>query len=320
MKAPKISIIIPVYNAEKYLRDCLVSIQNQTFTDFEVICVNDGSTDNSLKILEEFAKKDVRFKIINQKNQGVDLTRANGYKKAKGEYIAWVDNDDLCQPDMYRKLYESASQNASDIVICNYNLYPKKIARKEVWYKPFKGKNDWRFIARNTTLWNKIVKKTLLDRLQIDELFEDMGESAYSIVLASSDKISTIDEPLYNYRVGHGSVSGSFNKIGWFKTTVESTKKKYKYAKKHSLPEETREYFYYTYLYYVLVLMSVAARNNEKETYKSAKKIVKEARFFSKKYREFYRTNLSFPKRFFFRVFVYPNYIIAEITTGLALR
>lgn len=320
MKRPAISIIIPVYNAEKYLRDCLTSIENQSFSDLEIICVNDGSTDSSLDILDEFASKDDRFKVIDQKNQGVNATRANGFKKATGKYIAWVDNDDLCEPDMYEKLYNEAEQNISDICICNYALYPKGISKKEVWYKPYQGKNDWHFIAKNTTLWNKIVKKDLLDSLKIDKLFKNMGESAYSIVLAGSNKISTIDEPLYNYRVGHGSVSSSFKKIEWFKVTVESTKKKYEYSVEHGLDKELQDYFKYAYLRYNLVLMSVAARNNDKKTYMSAKKAVKENRFFSKKYQKFFKSNLSLPKRLFFRLGIYPNFPFAKLTAKVVLR
>ena len=87
----KISVIVPVYNAEKYLVQCLNSIINQTFKDIEIICINDGSTDNSLKILKEFSEKDSRIKIINQKNSGVSIARNKGIDTASGDYIFFVD-------------------------------------------------------------------------------------------------------------------------------------------------------------------------------------------------------------------------------------
>ena len=91
---PKISVIIPVYNVEKYLRECLDSLLNQTFKDIEIICVNDGSTDGSLNILNEYASKDSRFIIINQNNQGLSAARNNGLNVAKGDYVAFLDSDD----------------------------------------------------------------------------------------------------------------------------------------------------------------------------------------------------------------------------------
>lgn len=320
MRKPIVSVIVPVYNAEKYLRECLESIQNQTLKDIEIICVNDGSTDGSKNILKEFAKKDQRFVILNKKNSGVNSARAEGYKKAHGKYIAWADNDDILEPTMYEKLCNEASKNKSEIVICNYKMYPKNVAGKEVWYRSYEGKNDWKFIAKNTTLWNKIVSKKLLDKLDIVELFDVMGESAYGIVLAGSNKISTIEEPLYNYRVGHGSASNNYQNIDWFEKTVDSTKKKYEYSKENNFSVDIQNYFYYCYLYYNLVLMSVAAKNANKEEYNSAKKVVKENKFFSKKYKAFFTDKNSFSKRAFFRGFIYPNYGFAKVVTRLVMR
>ena len=102
---PKISIIIPVYNVEKYLEQCLKSVINQTFKDIEIICINDGSTDNSLEILEAFQKQDERIKIINKQNEGQGIARNEGLKVAKGEYISFIDPDDWVAQGMYEFLY-----------------------------------------------------------------------------------------------------------------------------------------------------------------------------------------------------------------------
>lgn len=112
---PKVSVIIPIYNVEQYLRRCLDSIINQTLTDIEIICVNDGSTDNSPQILEEYAKADNRIKIINQVNSGVSEARNTGIKNASGEYIGWVDPDDYVDTDYFEKLYTAATENNADI-------------------------------------------------------------------------------------------------------------------------------------------------------------------------------------------------------------
>ncbi len=114
---PQVSVIIPVYNVEKYLRQCLDSVINQTLEDIEIICVNDGSTDNSLQILEEYALKDNRIYIINQKNRGVSVARNNGIKKAHGEYICFIDPDDIYPTDdILEVLYNTAINNK--VLIC----------------------------------------------------------------------------------------------------------------------------------------------------------------------------------------------------------
>lgn len=116
---PKVSVVMPVYNTEKYLDESLNSIENQTLKDIEIICVNDGSTDNSLKILESHASRDDRIKIINQENQGVSVARNAGIEAATGEYISFVDSDDLLVDFAYDKSYENASRFGVDIMEFN---------------------------------------------------------------------------------------------------------------------------------------------------------------------------------------------------------
>ena len=112
-----ISVIIPVYNVEKYLRDCLNSVMGQTYKDLEIICINDGSTDNSLSILEEYAKIDKRITIINKKNAGVSAARNDGIEKSVGEYLFCLDSDDYIDKDFLEVFYNNAKQNNSDLVI-----------------------------------------------------------------------------------------------------------------------------------------------------------------------------------------------------------
>jgi len=120
-----ISIIIPVYNVEKYLRQCLDSIVSQTFTDFECICVNDGSTDNSLSILQEYANKDKRLKIVSQKNEGNYSARNRGIKLSNSEYITFIDSDDWIENNYLEKLYSNITVN-DDVVICVFKTYETK--------------------------------------------------------------------------------------------------------------------------------------------------------------------------------------------------
>ena len=115
----KVSIIVPVYNVEKYLECCLESLINQTLKDIEIICVNDGSTDNSGKILENYAAKDNRIKVIHQVNGGQAAARNNGLNAVNGKYINFIDSDDWVDLDFIEKLYDAAERNSADIAVAS---------------------------------------------------------------------------------------------------------------------------------------------------------------------------------------------------------
>ena len=125
-----VSVIVPVYNTEGFLQKCLDSLTNQTLEDIEIICVNDGSTDNSLKILEDNAIRDDRIKIINQKNKKQGAARNAGMKIATGEYIGFVDSDDWIDLDFYEKLYNAATRHNFDIAL-GTNIRVKKNVNKK---------------------------------------------------------------------------------------------------------------------------------------------------------------------------------------------
>lgn len=114
----EVSIIIPVYNTEQYLRDCLSSVLAQTFADFEAIVVNDGSTDGSAAIIRDFAKRDNRFTIVEQQNKGLSEARNAGLKVARGQWITFVDSDDMVAPDFLQVLTDAAKEAQADIACC----------------------------------------------------------------------------------------------------------------------------------------------------------------------------------------------------------
>ena len=120
----KVSVIIPVYNVDKYLEECLQSVCSQTLKDIEIICINDGSTDKSGQILKDFAKKDKRIILIEQENRGVSIARNNGLKAARGEYIGFVDSDDCIDPDFYEKL-----ENACLNIAPSFRYYSERVAK-----------------------------------------------------------------------------------------------------------------------------------------------------------------------------------------------
>ena len=132
---PKISVIIPVYNAENYLRKCLQSVCEQSLKDLEIICINDGSTDNSQEILERFAADDSRIRIIKQSNTGLSATRNKGIFLAKGEYLGFVDADDWINPDFYNTLYSAADNKNADVALGGIICVKDDSRKPLIWHK-----------------------------------------------------------------------------------------------------------------------------------------------------------------------------------------
>ena len=227
----KVSIIIPIYNTEKYLRQCLDSVVNQTLKEIEIICVNDGSTDNSPQILEEYAQKDKRIKVIDIENSGPGAARNTGMEYAKGEYIGFVDSDDWLDKCMYEKLYKNAKLYDSDMVMCPIKLFNNndKIKLKhnlsyfalDCFNDSFdncvfdsKKTKDFLFSISVTT-FNKIYKTEFMERINAKFpeglIFEDNTFFYQTYLMAS--RISLIRDFLYFYRVNRAdSIMSSPNK------------------------------------------------------------------------------------------------------------
>lgn len=215
-----ISIIIPVFNSEGFLHECLDSLVNQTFKDFEIICVNDGSTDSSLKILENYAQKDSRFKIITQENQGAGSARNNGLKYAKGEFVQFLDCDDYFEQTLLEDLYNKAKDFNADLVVCSCkkvdefgnvieNSNPQWPIKVDV--TPINKTFNWK-IFPETILdmfcvipWNKLYKKDLLTQNNIE--FQNLSSSndvAFGHkVKICAEKIVVFEKQLINYRYNH---------------------------------------------------------------------------------------------------------------------
>lgn len=215
----KFSVIIPVYNVEEYLEECLESIVNQSFKDFEVICVNDGSTDNSLEILQKYAEKDKRFKVLNQENQGQGVARNNALKIANGEYILFVDPDDFVEFDMLEVLKERLDVQNVDVAFFDYQIFGENTKTKIVRFMD-EMKNtlnlnindnfifNWQELVKDNfrytamMVWNKVYSNKFLKENHIqfapNKNAEDHIFSIGATLLA--DKISYIKKTLYHYR------------------------------------------------------------------------------------------------------------------------
>ena len=124
-----VSVIIPAWNASSYLRQCLDSVTSQTLTDIEIICVDDGSTDDTPDILHEYAEKDVRISVIRQENRGAGAARNNALRHAKGKYLSFLDADDFFEPDMLEKSFEAAEKHNADVVVFGCDFYSESSGR-----------------------------------------------------------------------------------------------------------------------------------------------------------------------------------------------
>lgn len=164
---PKVTVVIPVYNVAAYLPQCLDSVVTQTLNEIEIICVNDGSKDNSLDILKDYAARDNRIKIIDKVNAGVSAARNDGIAAAAGKYIAFLDGDDFLEADCLEKAYETAENGNFDAVIFKHNLVEGD--KKLVWDAPEFGgvEEDKLLYAFSAVIWNKLYRTAFLKENQI---------------------------------------------------------------------------------------------------------------------------------------------------------
>lgn len=213
----EISIIVPVYNVEKYLENCIESILNQTFKDFELILVDDGSTDNSGKICDIYEKKDSRIKVIHKNNEGLSSARNTGLDIACGKYVGFVDSDDSIHPKMYEVLYNLIEKYKSDISCCNYkytydisNQNHEELNLNEVIemsnIEAIEKLYDKDLGVRLVVAWNKLYNKRLFDniRYKVGRLHED--EFMAHRILYNCKKITYVDNELYYYLQREGSI------------------------------------------------------------------------------------------------------------------
>ncbi len=227
LNLPKVSIIVPVYNVENYLRECLDSLINQTFEDFEIICVNDGSSDSSLDILNEYASNDNRIRIITQENAGPSNARNNGLDNAAGDYIYFMDSDDILDLNAIKELYDLAVEKDLDLVIFKLisfddetkeqftsNYYEMEFLTKSVPDKVFSHGDltpqDVYKIAVSPP--GKLFRRDLIGDLRFPEglLFED--NPFFVECMFKAKRVYFYDKYLYNRRIRRNSITTSYNK------------------------------------------------------------------------------------------------------------
>ena len=218
---PKVSVILPVYNVGKYLRQSLDSLINQTLKEIEIICIDDGSVDDSYDILEEYKQKDSRIKVVHKSNKGTGAARNDGLRLATGECIGFVDPDDWVKPNMFERLYNEIKEKNLDIIMCMPDGYDEK-NRKNAPFPYFVDANfqniiddrifNWRDLSPfhyPMCVWNKLYTKELFDKNHMD-FAEGLDFEDHKVIfgtLLTAERMFFIREKLYVYRYNReGSV------------------------------------------------------------------------------------------------------------------
>lgn len=212
---PKVSVVVPVYNVEKYLAECIDSIVGQTLQDVEIIIVNDGSTDNSLSIAKSYAERDSRIVIIDKENRGYGHSMNRGFEKARGEYIGIVESDDCARPQMFQRLYEQAARNNADVVRSNYfamsnggtefSLIDVLSLASAPYYATFNPQDHPSVLRGSPAIWTGIYKKSFIQNNRISFLetpgasYQDTGFMLK--VWAAAERAVLMREAFLNYRI-----------------------------------------------------------------------------------------------------------------------
>lgn len=283
---PQISVIVPVYNVEKYLHACLDSILAQTFTDFELILVDDGSKDSSGKICDEYAKKDSRIRVLHKKNGGAADARNCGIDHAMGEWIMFFDSDDCFESHIVQKLYETAQAENADMAVCSIDLFnddcfeekyiPDYFATTPGIFSGTEILSTGHIPTIYVTPCCKIFKKSLFDdvRFCVGRIYED--EIIIHRLLYKCDRIVVIEDILYHYRQVSGSVSHTIkaNRLDWIYALYD----RYFFYIQHGLQEYSnhvlKAYFWHLDEFFFKVEKTEESKARLKECLKNTRKLL----------------------------------------------
>ena len=301
IKNPVFTVIIPVFNAEIFLKDCLDSVLSQSHSNFQIIAVDDGSTDNSRTILDEYALNDRRLKVIHKKNQGPLLARVDAIKIAESDYCVFIDSDDLLVPGFFEILIEEIAIQDHDVFIYNYERIATDGTRLKIAESIFENGhlitrsnkiNLYIAIveAKLNSLCIKAIKTELLKKdptpyTQFSNIFfgEDLLLTLYPLTKAES--IKYLDMPLYKYRMSEGSICRTFN-ILKLDSILIVYKEMYKYF---PLWSEAPDFFYHRYLktYGTTIISFFVASILQGSSFKATNQFLKSLSVSDKRFIEF---------------------------------
>lgn len=276
-----ISVIVPIFNTERYLERCIDSIINQTYHNLEIILIDDGSTDNSLKICNIYKEKDARIEVVHSENRGVSHARNLGIDIAKGEYIAFVDSDDYIEKNMYNELYIRIKEDETEMAVCNFSNN-KSLEELPIVITQFEflsyilDKDKFRGF-----LTNKLYKRNLIDKQRLDEkiyICEDlMFNCEYALKCKSC---SIIDKKLYNYELREDSAVNDSQYNPKRKTSLDVYERLIELYRINAYESMNKLYCCYIKEYSVIIyqLTKINANEEIKDIKKSLKQTLRETK------------------------------------------
>ena len=297
IKQPTFSIIMPAYNIEAYITRAVSSIKDQSFTDFECIVVDDGSTDKSIAVISDMIKNDGRFKVLSQKNGGLSNARNNGYELARGEYVLFLDGDDQFSDTLLESIHENIFDTKADIVVFNHSILDNttgRISKGVHLLSELSGRKSVtpQQISKNifnifgNQVWTKAFKRELIvrHRLRFNEHLKRAEDIPFTYpALLSASKISVIDKPLVAYRVNRGD-SNSDSLAAHYKDIFTALNDLYSFIKKR--PESERYMSSFDVLFLENIgynLRSLVGTDRFLEEFELSKKYIKKFKINSRK-------------------------------------
>ena len=210
-----VSVIIPIYKVEEYLARCLDSVLQQSYTDLEIICVNDGSPDGCLRILKEYAAKDSRVKVVDQANQGVSAARNNGLKEASGDVIAYIDSDDWVHPQYFERLISCMKQHNADVVFCEgVKVYddkaPEQTLKKDISAKQISLVEAFSLWTARHCVWARVYKREMLNGHEFASEIRIGDDTMFNLDVlchAKEPSLYSIREALYYWFIRQESIT-----------------------------------------------------------------------------------------------------------------
>lgn len=318
----KISIIVPIYNAEKYIRRCIESILKQTYTNIELILINDGSNDNSLEICEKFKKNDRRIVIVNKKNEGVSVARNIGIEKATGELISFVDADDYLEENFLQELFNIMNKYNVNYVTCGYNRvygnYLEQInnnlneilmSSDEYLNKILNVQTGYGFAHM------KLINKSVIGDVRFNKTLKVGEDALFNVMLCQNlDKVAIFNKPLYNYYFNPESVVRKFDE-NYYQKYLKSMKEmttyiNNKYINNSQINQNLQNYIAYHIL---LICVNYCYHPENKENNRKKLKEVCEEKIFKKAIQESNYNDLSITRKISLFTLKHKLYLIMEL-------
>lgn len=317
----KVSVIVPVYNVEKYLRKCLNSLVNQTMKNIEIIIVNDGSPDNSEEIIREYKKKyPEKIKVLNQVNQGLSGARNNGLQLATAKYIMFVDSDDYLCEDAVEKVYNKIITEEADFLVFGNNVVDES---DNILSTTFPCENKYestveKIIFGNMCAWNKIYKKSFIENnkinFRVNVWYEDLDYSFKTFVKAN--KIAFLEENLYNYLIRENSIMSN-QKADKNLEIIDALDEIIAYAKNNHVLKKHYDMIEFLCIYHIYIC-AVTRVINMNIKYKHKKKLIdKFIKYTKKNFPKYknnkYLTKLSFSKKMVFNLIWFKQFWLIKV-------